>query len=77
MRVGKCSQLAQWLVFSCIRCKLKAVLKQPGGNYTLPKKCGSCGAMKFEPVFESPYVKTVAFQTIRLQEHLGDNQVSL
>ncbi|XP_033227633.1 DNA helicase MCM8-like isoform X2 [Belonocnema kinseyi] len=74
MRVGRSTQLAQWHVFSCIKCKLKTVYKQPGGNYTVPKKCGSCGAMKFEPVLDSPYVKTVSAQTIRLQQHLGDNQ---
>lgn len=74
MRVGKCMQLTQWFVFKCLRCNLKMVMYQPGGNKTLPKKCDSCGAMKFDLEEDSPYTKTVPFQRIRLQEHLGDNQ---
>lgn len=73
MRVGKCLRLAQWLVYKCTRCNLKTVVYQPGGVPTVPKKC-DCGAMKFEMEDDSPYTITVSFQTIRLQEHLGDNQ---
>lgn len=75
MRVGKCLRLAQWLVYKCTRCNLKTVVYQPGGVPTVPKKC-DCGAMKFEMEDDSPYTITVSFQTIRLQEHLGDNQVN-
>ena len=76
MRVGRPKEMAQWLVFSCNKCRLKTVFKQSDGIYTLPKRCDSCGAMKFQPVLDSPYIKSVSFQMIRLQEHLGDNQVN-
>ncbi|XP_051167123.1 DNA helicase MCM8-like [Leptopilina boulardi] len=73
MRVGKVLQLAQWNVYKCLKCNLKTVVYQPGGVPTLPKKC-DCGAMKFDIEDDSPYSKTIPFQKIRLQEHLGDNQ---
>ncbi|XP_043275988.1 DNA helicase MCM8-like [Venturia canescens] len=72
IRVGRTRHLAQWVVFSCKKCKLLKVQKQENGILTKPKKCDVCGTAKFVPKLDSPYVITVPFLTIRLQEHFGE-----
>ncbi|KAK0172432.1 hypothetical protein PV328_005749 [Microctonus aethiopoides] len=70
IRVGRTRHLAQWISFECIKCNTYKIVKQPDGIYTVPKSCDNCGVSKFEPKLDSPYVKTVPLQVIKLQEHL-------
>ncbi|XP_034950895.1 DNA helicase MCM8-like [Chelonus insularis] len=74
IRVGRVKQLAQWFVFSCISCKAKTIIKQPNGILTLPKRCKECGKGKFKPVLSSPYVRSISYQVVKLQEHLDTLQ---
>lgn len=77
IRVGRAKYLAQWMVFACSKCHLQKLVKQLQEIYTLPKKCNICGTVKFYPVLDSPCVKSVLFQIIRIQEPLNDEQVVL
>jgi len=75
IRVGRMKYLIQWMVFACSKCYLQKLVKQSQEIYMLPKKCDSCGTSKFYPVLDSPNVKSIPFQIIRIQEPLNDEQV--
>lgn len=77
IRVGRVKYLAQWMVFACSKCHVQKLVKQLQEMYTLPKKCDACGMSKFYPILDSPYVKSILFQIIRIQEPLNDEQVVL
>ncbi|XP_076629511.1 DNA helicase MCM8 [Colletes latitarsis] len=74
IRVGRTKHIADWIVFTCRKCNLQKITKQPQGIYTIPKKCNICGISKFRPVLDSPHVKSVSFQMIKIQELLNDEQ---
>ncbi|XP_015172942.1 PREDICTED: DNA helicase MCM8-like, partial [Polistes dominula] len=74
VRVGRAKQLAQWFVFACTKCGLEKMEKQSEGFYTVPKKCIICGISTFQPVLNSPHVKTISFQMIRIQEIFNNEQ---
>ncbi|EFN64021.1 DNA replication licensing factor MCM8 [Camponotus floridanus] len=63
------------MVFGCSKCHLQKLIKQSQEIYTLPKKCDTCGTSKFYPVLDSPFVKSILFQIIRIQEPLNDEQI--
>ncbi|XP_067212903.1 DNA helicase MCM8 isoform X2 [Linepithema humile] len=73
-RVGRVKYLSQWMVFACSKCHLQKLVKHSEELYTLPKKCDVCGVSKFYPVLDSPCVKSILFQVIRIQEPLNDEQ---
>lgn len=76
IRVGRVKYLVQWLVFACFKCHSQKLAKQSQGMYTLPKKCDVCGTQtKFHPILDSPGVKSIPFQIVRIQEPLNDDQV--
>ncbi|XP_017789947.1 PREDICTED: DNA helicase MCM8-like [Habropoda laboriosa] len=68
IRVGHVKHLAQWIVFTCCKCNLQKIVKQPLGVYTIPKKCRTCGTSKFRAMLDSPLVKSISFQIIKIQE---------
>ncbi|XP_046737252.1 DNA helicase MCM8-like [Diprion similis] len=74
MRVGNVKHFAQWMEFLCVSCGSRIISRQVDGIYTLPTKCVSCNGKKFKPLLSSLHTKTVTFQVIRLQEHVGDEQ---
>ncbi|XP_043260243.1 DNA helicase MCM8-like [Colletes gigas] len=74
IRVGRTKHIADWIVFTCRKCNLQKITKQPQGVYTIPRKCNMCGISKFRPVLDSPHVKSVSFQMIKIQELLNDEQ---
>lgn len=74
VRVGRAKQLAQWFAFVCAKCGLEKMEKQSEGFYTMPKKCIICGVSTFQPVLNSPHVKTISFQMIRIQEIFNNEQ---
>ncbi|XP_078039781.1 DNA helicase MCM8-like [Augochlora pura] len=74
IRVGRVKHLAEWIVFVCRKCNLQKIVKQPQGMYTVPKKCSICGISKFRPLLNSPQVKSISFQMIKIQELLNDEQ---
>lgn len=75
IRVGRVKHLAEWIVFICRKCSLQMIIKQPGGIYTVPKKCSICGVSKFRAMLDAPQVKSVFYQTIKIQELLDNEQV--
>ena len=76
IRVGRVKHLAEWIVFICRKCSLQMIIKQPGGIYTVPKKCSICGVSKFRAMLDAPQVKSVFYQTIKIQELLDNEQNS-
>ncbi|XP_031846234.1 DNA helicase MCM8-like isoform X2 [Nomia melanderi] len=74
IRVGCVKHLGDWIVFACRKCNLQKIAKQPQGIYTIPKKCNICGSSRFRPILDSPQVKSIPFQTIKIQELLNDEQ---
>ncbi|KOX73022.1 DNA replication licensing factor MCM8 [Melipona quadrifasciata] len=74
IRVGHIKHLAQWIVFACRKCNLQKIMKQSLGVYTIPKKCDICGTSKFRAMLDSPLVKSIFFQTIKIQEHSNNDQ---
>ncbi|XP_017758433.1 PREDICTED: DNA helicase MCM8 [Eufriesea mexicana] len=76
IRVGHVKHLAQWIVFACRKCGLQKIMKQPLGVYTVPRKCNVCGVSKFRAMLDSPLVKSISFQTIKIQELTNNDQNS-
>ncbi|KAG7197523.1 hypothetical protein KM043_017636 [Ampulex compressa] len=74
IRVGHVKHLVQWIMFVCSNCHTKKMFKQPQGIYTVPKKCNVCGVSKFHPMLDSPNLKSIMFQIVKLQELLNDEQ---
>ncbi|XP_076247127.1 DNA helicase MCM8-like isoform X2 [Calliopsis andreniformis] len=74
IRVGHVKHIAEWTVFVCRKCNLQKIVKQPQGIYTVPKKCSLCGTSKFRAILDAPQMKTVFFQTLKIQEFLNDDQ---
>lgn len=77
MRAGTVKQFPQWFEFRCKSCSTTKLQRQVDGLYTLPTKCKACNSKRFRPILDSLHTKTVNFQTIRLQEHFGDEQVHI
>lgn len=50
-------------------------MKQPLGVFTIPKNCNLCGVSKFRAILDSPLVKSIPFQTIKIQEISNNDQV--
>lgn len=50
-------------------------MKQPLGVFTIPKKCNLCGVSKFRAILDSPLIKSIPFQTIKIQEISNNDQV--
>lgn len=74
IRVGHIKHIAEWSVFMCRKCNLQKIVKQPQGIYTVPKKCNVCGVSKFRAMLDAPQMKTVFFQTLKVQELLNTDQ---
>ena len=74
IRVGRVKHLAEWIVFVCRKCSLQTIIKQPGGIYTVPKKCSICGVSKFRAMLDAPQVKSAFYQTIKIQELMDNEQ---
>ncbi|XP_014236906.1 DNA helicase MCM8-like [Trichogramma pretiosum] len=73
VRVTKSCHMASLLVLLCNKCKIPYTVRQKNGIYTPKKRCDICGAMKFDTDLASPYVETIPMQTIRIQEHFGED----
>ncbi|CAK9824086.1 DNA helicase MCM8 [Anthophora retusa] len=76
IRVGHVKHLVQWIVFTCCKCNLQKIVKQPFGVYTIPKTCRICGTSKFHAMLDSPLVKSISFQIIKIQELSNNDQIS-
>ncbi|CAK9805968.1 DNA helicase MCM8 [Anthophora plagiata] len=76
IRVGHVKHLVQWIVFTCCKCNLQKIVKQPFGVYTIPKTCRICGTSKFHATLDSPLVKSISFQIIKIQELSNNDQIS-
>lgn len=74
IRVGHIKHIAEWSVFMCRKCNLQKIVKQPQGIYTVPKKCNVCGVSKFRAMLDAPQMKTVFFQTLKVQELLNTDR---
>lgn len=62
-------------MFACRKCNLQKIVKQPLGVYTVPRICNTCGTSKFRVILDSSLVKSISFQTIKIQELLNNDQV--
>lgn len=72
MRVGQSQLLCTWLTFKCDICHTQQTIRQPDGIMTIPSRCkdGCRNQSKFTPMLISPFTRTEAYQTIRLQESM-------
>ncbi|KAJ3649280.1 hypothetical protein Zmor_021032 [Zophobas morio] len=67
----------QYMVFSCSTCTGVQVFKQVDNVYTVPNKCLTSGCRaqsNFKPLYNSPYTRTISFQSIKIQELLGSDE---
>lgn len=70
--------LCQYMAFQCNACGGTEIIKQIGGQFTSPSQCDTedCkGRPNFKPLLSSPYTRTVDWQSIKIQELIGDTQV--
>ena len=79
IKAGFLKLLCQHMTFKCKRCTGTQCIKQVDGNFTLPTKCPSKGCQNrtsFIPQYYSENTRTINCQTIKLQELIGNDQVS-
>ncbi|XP_071453404.1 DNA helicase MCM8 [Hetaerina americana] len=76
IRAGNIKLLCDWLAFECSNCQKVQCVRQPEGVFTQPHKCitNACRSKTFSPQRSSPLTQTVNWQSVRLQEILGDDQ---
>ncbi|XP_046388865.1 DNA helicase MCM8 [Ischnura elegans] len=76
IRAGNIKLLCDWLAFECNTCQKVQCVRQPEGVYTQPHKCitKGCRSKSFAPQRSSPLTQTVNWQSVRLQEIVGDDQ---
>lgn len=76
IRASAAQILCSWLAFRCASCSSEQAIKQPDGIMTTPTSCRTgCRARgHFLPLLSSPFTRTEAFQTIRLQESMQGAQ---
>ncbi|KAJ8894051.1 hypothetical protein PR048_006661 [Dryococelus australis] len=75
IRVGNVKLLCTWMAFHCTSCLSLQCVKQPEGIFTQPTACigENCKNRIFVPLHSSEYTQTVNWQSIRLQELVGDD----
>ncbi|XP_052226288.1 DNA helicase MCM8-like isoform X2 [Dreissena polymorpha] len=76
VRVSNIKPLCTVMAFECNSCGETMVINLPDGKYTLPTSCGGgrCRGKLFQPLRSSNLTETIDWQTIRLQEIMGDDQ---
>ncbi|XP_018328891.1 DNA helicase MCM8 [Agrilus planipennis] len=77
IKAGNVKLLYNYIEFSCGSCSGTQVVKQIGGNLTIPTKCPTKGCraqFNFTPLILSPYTIHKDWQTIKLQELVGIEQ---
>ncbi|OWF54901.1 DNA helicase MCM8-like [Mizuhopecten yessoensis] len=76
VRVGNIKPLCTRLAFECNSCGMVQSVSLPDGKYVLPTKCPSqeCRSKTFVPRRSSDLTQTIDWQTIRVQEIMGDTQ---
>ena len=65
-----------WLAFKCSICNMEQAIRQPDGIYVEPTNCqkGCRIRSNFIPLLDSPYTRSEAYQSIRLQESMQGEQ---
>lgn len=76
VRVGNIKPLCTKLGFQCASCGYIQAVNLPDGKYTAPKSCPSegCKARIFNPQRSSSVTEVIDWQTIRIQEIMGEDQ---
>ncbi|XP_029642907.2 DNA helicase MCM8 [Octopus sinensis] len=74
VRVGNVKPLCTKMEFECNSCSNLETILLPDGKYVTPQKCTSsgCRSRVFHPKQSSPKTESIDWQTIRLQEVMGD-----
>lgn len=76
VRVGNIKPLCTRLAFECNSCGTVQSVALPDGKYILPTRCPAheCRSKTFVPRRSSDLTQTIDWQTIRVQEIMGDGQ---
>ncbi|XP_041352396.1 LOW QUALITY PROTEIN: DNA helicase MCM8-like [Gigantopelta aegis] len=76
VRVGNIKPLCMTMGFECAGCGTMQCVALPDGKYIMPTKCPSteCRSRLFIPKRSSSFTETIDWQTIRVQEIIGDGQ---
>ncbi|KAK3604621.1 hypothetical protein CHS0354_028978 [Potamilus streckersoni] len=76
VRVGSIKPLCTFLAFECNSCGTIQSVNLPDGKYVVPTKCPGegCRSKTFHPKRSSSQTETIDWQTIRVQEIMGDDQ---
>ncbi|XP_033753343.1 DNA helicase MCM8-like [Pecten maximus] len=76
VRVGNIKPLCTRLAFECNSCGTVQSVSLPDGKYILPTRCPAheCRSKTFVPRRSSDLTQTIDWQTIRVQEIMGDGQ---
>ncbi|XP_052800629.1 DNA helicase MCM8-like isoform X2 [Mya arenaria] len=76
VRVSNIKPLCTVMAFQCNTCSETQTMNLPDGKYTVPTSCAgaNCRARQFQPLRSSNLTETIDWQTIRLQEIMGDDQ---
>ncbi|GAB1601268.1 DNA helicase MCM8 [Argonauta hians] len=74
VRVGNVKPLCIKMEFECNSCSNLETILLPDGKYITPQKCttSGCRSRVFHPRQSSPQTESIDWQTIRLQEVMGD-----
>ncbi|XP_058037120.1 DNA helicase MCM8 isoform X5 [Ahaetulla prasina] len=76
VRVSNIKPICTKMAFICSTCGNTQSFPLPDGKYTLPTKCSlpECHGRSFTADRSSPYTVTVDWQSIKIQEHMSDDQ---
>ncbi|KAL4224835.1 DNA replication licensing factor mcm8 [Mactra antiquata] len=76
VRVSNIKPQCTVLAFECSNCSNVQTVLLPDGRYTVPTSCpsGDCRGKIFQPLRSSNLTETIDWQTIRLQEIMGEDQ---
>ncbi|XP_053384109.1 DNA helicase MCM8-like [Mercenaria mercenaria] len=76
VRVSNIKPLCTVLAFECNNCSSVQTVYLPDGKYVLPTSCSSadCRGKVFQPQRSSNLTETIDWQTIRIQEIMGEDQ---
>ncbi|CAH1977529.1 unnamed protein product [Acanthoscelides obtectus] len=77
IKAGQVKLVCQYLAFQCASCEGTQMITQSDGGYTLPTKCltRGCHSQKnFIPLHISPYNRIITWQSIKIQELMGNEQ---
>ncbi|KAJ8972971.1 hypothetical protein NQ317_019318 [Molorchus minor] len=79
IKAGQVKIICQYLAFACCSCSGTQLVKQVDGLFSSPISCPTRGCKvisNFVGLYDSPFTRTISWQSIKIQELLGIEQFS-